>query len=102
VDKAHGKKNWVVRLGKLRSVKVYAALFALAYLGAVGIAVYARNIIWLLPLATVPLAVKAVKNCRMNYDNIDRLIKSNAATVLIYQLFGLAFIVSAVLDGFVI
>jgi len=88
VDKAHGKKNWVVRLGKRKSVVVYAALFALAYLSVVAVTVYARNWIWLLPLATAPLAVSAVKNCRMNYDNIGRLVRSNAATVLIYQLVG--------------
>lgn len=99
VDKAHDKKNWVVRLGKKKSVWVYAALFLLSYIGVIAIAVYARHFIWLLPLATVPLAINAVKNCRMNYDNIGRLIKSNAATVLIYQLFGLSFIVCAVLDG---
>jgi len=101
IDKACGKKNWVVRLGKKKSVVVYAILFALAYISVIGIAVYTRNFIWLLPLATVPMAVGAVKNCRMNYDNIGRLIRSNAATVQIYQLVGLSFVVCAVLDGFV-
>jgi 1,4-dihydroxy-2-naphthoate octaprenyltransferase len=100
VDKAHGKKNGVVRLGKQKSVVVYAVLFLLAYISVIAVAVYTRNWIWLLPLATVPLAINAVKNCRMNYDNIERLVRSNAATVLIYQLVGLSLVVCAVLDGF--
>lgn len=101
VDKAHDKKNWVVRLGKKRAVRIYALLFALSYLSVITLAVYAANFIWLLPLLTIPLAVKAVNNCSRNYDQIDKLIASNAATVQIYQLFGLSFILCAVLDGVV-
>jgi 1,4-dihydroxy-2-naphthoate octaprenyltransferase len=101
VDKDHGKKNWVVRLGKKKAVWIYALLFALSYLSVIAVAVYAANLIWLLPLLTIPLAVKAVKNCRRNYDQIEKLIASNAATVQVYQLFGLSFILCAVLDGLV-
>lgn len=101
VDKRCGKKNWVVRLGKQKSVWLYAALFALAYIAQIGVAVYAKNLIWLLPLLTVPFAIKAVKNCHDHHNNIKQLIASNAATVLIYQLFGASFIVCALLDGLV-
>ncbi|MHB1314450.1 MAG: UbiA family prenyltransferase [Christensenellales bacterium] len=101
VDKAHGKRNLVVRLGKKKSVYGYAALFLLSYMATVAVAAYAGNPVWLLPLLTVPIAVKAVKNCYTNTDNIKKLLASNAATVKIYQLFGLAFIISAVLDGLV-
>lgn len=101
VDKAHNKRNGVVRLGKEKAVFVYAALFVLSYLSDIGIALYAGNGIWLLPLLTVPMAFKAVSNCRKNFDRIDKLIASNAATVQVYQLFGLSFVVSAVLDGLV-
>ncbi len=101
VDKAHNKKNGVVRLGKQKAVAVYAALFALSYLSVIAVALYAGNLIWLLPLLTIPIAVKAVSNCRENLNRIDRLIASNAATVQIYQLFGLSFVISAVLDGLV-
>ncbi len=101
VDKAHHKKNGVVRLGKQKAVYVYAALFVLSYLAAAAVALYARNPVWLLPLLTAPMAVKAVVNCRRFSDQIDKLIASNAATVQIYQLFGLSFVVCAVLDGLV-
>lgn len=101
VDKAHNKKNGVVRLGKEKAVAVYAVLFALSYLSVIAVAVYAGNMVWLLPLLTVPFAVKAVINCRRHKDDIGKLIASNAATVHIYQLFGMFFVVSAVLDGLV-
>jgi 1,4-dihydroxy-2-naphthoate octaprenyltransferase len=81
VDKRCGKKNWVVRLGKEKSVWLFAVLFALAYMAEIGVTVYAKNLIWLLPLLTIPLAVKAVKNCRKNHNNIRLLIASNAAMV---------------------
>lgn len=99
VDKRCNKKNWVVRLGKERSVWLFAALLTLAYIAQIGIAVYAENFIWLLPLLTMPIAVKAVKNCRENHNNIRLLIASNAAMVRIYQLFGISFVVCALLDG---
>ncbi len=101
VDKAHNKRNGVVRMGKKKGVSVYAVLFALSYLSVIAVAVYAKNPIWLLPLLTVPIAVKAVCNCRRHFNSINKLIASNVATVQIYQLLGLSFVVSAVLDGLV-
>lgn len=99
VDKAHGKKNLVVRLGKKKAVWGYAVLFLLSYLSLIAIALYAKNAVWLMSIATLPVAVKAVKNCYLNYNNIKRLISSNAATVTVYQLFGLSLVISAILDG---
>lgn len=99
VDKQHGKKNIVVRLGKARSAYVYAAVFILSYLSAAAVAVYTLNPVWLLPLLTLPMAVKAIRNCFAHYDDIKNLITSNALTVQIYQLFGLSFVVCAILDG---
>ena len=60
-------------------------LFALAYIARIGIAGYAKNPIWLLPLLTVPIIVKVVKNCLEHHNNIKQLIASNAATVLVNQ-----------------
>ena len=101
IDKACGKKNLVVRLGKKKSIWGYAALFALAYISLIPIAWYAHNPVWLCALLTLPISVKAVKNCVLNYNNISKLMASNAATVQIYQLFGLSFVLSALLDGLV-
>ncbi len=102
VDKEHGKKNLVVRLGKDKSAYVYAGLFTLAYISAAAVALYTGSLVWLLPLLTLPLAIKAVRNCFANHSDIKKLITSNALTVQIYQLFGLCFVICAVLGGIII
>jgi len=98
-DISAGKKNWVVRLGKKKSVKVYAALFILAYAAVIAIAAYAMNPVWLIAFLTVPKAIEAIKNCNENYDNIPMLIRSNAATVQIYMINGVLLGIAAIIDG---
>jgi len=101
-DKACNKKNWVVRLGKPRACRIYALLFLLNYLAIAAIAVYTVNPVWLIGLLTIPKAVAASKNCAVNYDNISKLIGSNAATIQIYILTGILLSVAALLDGLLI
>lgn len=95
-DKSANKKNGVVRMGKENAWKVFALLFTLsdAVLAAAALFIHPA---FLLGLVTIPLSVKAVKNARTQYDNIPRLIESNAAMITIYQLTGLAMIAAAVL-----
>jgi 1,4-dihydroxy-2-naphthoate octaprenyltransferase len=88
-DKKGGKMNWVVRLGKKKAVKGYAALFLAAYATFPLIAVTYMDPFWLLGLITAPLAYKAVKNAKLNYDDIQKLTYSNAATIKIYLLTGI-------------
>lgn len=101
-DKAAGKRNWVVRLGKEKAVKVYAVIFILSYLSVIAVAINTLNPIWLFALITVPKAVQAVKNCAANFNNIKTLIQSNAATVQIYILTGALLAISALLDGLIL
>ncbi len=98
-DKSGNKKNCVVLLGKEKSVYIYAALFIIAYLGVIATAVFAGNAIWLIALATLPIAYKAVINAKNNFNNIEKLTASNAATIKIYMLTGLLMIIAAILDG---
>lgn len=100
-DKAGGKKNLVVRLGKKKAAYVYGLLFALSYIGFAATAAAAQNALWLIPMLTVPLAIKAVRNCFVNYDNIPLLILSNAATVQIYQITGVLVLLCVVIDKLV-
>ena len=101
-DKAGGKRNWVVRLGKQKASKIYAAIFVLNYLSILAISAFAANPVWLLGLATIPKAIQAVRNCAENYNNIGKLVSSNAATVQIYLLTGVLLTVAALLDGLVL
>jgi len=100
-DKAGGKRNWVVRLGKKKAVRIYGAIFILNYLSILAISAYTANPVWLVGLLTIPKAYQAVRNCAENYNNISKLISSNAATVQIYLLTGGLLIAAALLDGLV-
>jgi 1,4-dihydroxy-2-naphthoate polyprenyltransferase len=95
-DLKGGKLNWVVRLGKEKGVKVYALLFAAAFMLIIVNALVSRNFFLLLPLLDVPLAWRAIKVARSYFDDIPRLMEANIKTIQVYQLFGLA-VVAAVL-----
>lgn len=94
-DLKAGKRNWVVRLGPERGVKVYAWFYAAAYASAVILAVVSRNPLWLLVLATIPWAVQTVRIARRHARNIPQLTAANAKTVQIYQVVGLAMIIAS-------
>lgn len=96
-DLQGGKMNGVVRLGKKKGVSVYAVLFGLAYLFLLVLAVFSKNILWLLPFISMPPAVKAVLVAKKHYDNIPLLIEANAKTIQVYQLTGLSMIAAALL-----
>jgi 1,4-dihydroxy-2-naphthoate polyprenyltransferase len=97
-DLQGGKRNGVVRLGKQKAGTVFALLFALAYLAMPVLALISKNFFWLLPLVSLPLAFRAVKVARTQYDNIGLLVEANAKTILIYQLTGLTMVAAALLS----
>jgi 1,4-dihydroxy-2-naphthoate polyprenyltransferase len=96
-DLQGGKMNGVVRLGKKKGVSVYAVLFGLAYLFLLVLAVFSKNILWLLPFISMPPAIKAVQVAKKHYDNIPLLIEANAKTIQVYQLTGLSMVAAALL-----
>lgn len=96
-DLKGGKMNGLVRLGKKRGLTVYTALFGLAYTGFFALALLSSNPLWLLSLASLPLAVRAVKVARLHFNNIPALIEANAKTIQVYQLTGLAMVTTALL-----
>lgn len=100
-DLRGNKRNWVVRLGKQRSVKIFAILFLIAYSWFILLAVVLRNAFWLLGLISVPLAVRAVKVAQQYYDDIPKLTEANLRMVQIYQLTGITMTIAAILGRFV-
>lgn len=96
-DKAGNKKNWVVRLGKEKGLKIYALLFGLAYVSFILVAILYKSPFWLLGWVSAPLAVKSIGIARREFDNIPKLMQANAFTVVIYQVTGLAMIIAAIL-----
>jgi len=97
-DLQGGKRNGVVRLGKQKAGLVFASLFGLAYLTMPVLALFSKNFFWLLPLISLPLAFRAVKVAREQYDNIGLLVEANAKTIQIYQLTGLTMVAAALLS----
>ncbi len=97
-DLQGGKRNGVVRLGKQKAGLIFALLFGLAYLTMPVLALFSKNFFWLLPLISLPLAFRAVKVAREQYDNIGLLVEANAKTIQIYQLTGLTMIAAALLS----
>ncbi len=96
-DLQGGKMNGVVRMGKKRAVSVYAILFGFAYLFLLVMAIFSKNILWLLPFISMPPAIRAVQVARKHYDNIPLLMEANAKTIQVYQLTGLFMIAAALL-----
>jgi len=86
------KRNLVVIFGKQKAVHIYACLFGLSYASLLPIVIYTRNFIFLIGFLTIPLAIKAVTNCKKNYDNIPLLLASNQMTIMIYMLTGVLMI----------
>ncbi|GIP18203.1 hypothetical protein J40TS1_38450 [Paenibacillus montaniterrae] len=96
-DMKGGKRNWLVRIGKTRGLKVYAALYAAAYISIAAVALASGNYFWLLGLITIPIAVQAVRIASHNLDNLPQFLQANARTIMIYQLTGVAMIAAALL-----
>jgi len=88
-DKRGNKRNWVVRMGKKRSVPVFAALFLGAYALIALIAHQTRWYALLLGLVSLPIALKSVVTAARSKDDIPRLIPANAGTILVYVVTGI-------------
>lgn len=96
-DKKGGKRNLVVVLGKRKALVLYRTLFVFAYISVIGAGLFVRSWWWVMPLFTMPLAVKAVKNANNYYDDIPKLVKSNQLTVGVNALTGLFMSIATIL-----
>jgi 1,4-dihydroxy-2-naphthoate octaprenyltransferase len=100
-DKLGGKRNWLVRIGKQKGIKVYAALYVCAFVSLAVLAVADWNPFWLLGLVTVPIAKRNVRTAANNLDNFRGFLAANAGTVQSYMLLGVAMIVAAACGAFI-
>jgi 1,4-dihydroxy-2-naphthoate octaprenyltransferase len=84
-DKACGKKNMVVRLGRERASRIYVALFALAYISVVAsVAAGAMPLYCMLSLITIPLAVRASLIALKKHSSPRELVPAMRDTVVIF------------------
>ena len=98
-DLKGGKMNRLVRMGKKRGLNVYAVLFILAYLFLLALAIFSKNILWLLPFVSMPPAIRAVLVARKHCDNTPLLMEANIKTIHVYQLTGLLMVAAALLTS---
>jgi len=99
-DLKGNKRNWVVRLGKEKSVRIFALLFLIAYLWFILLAIVLGNAFWLLGLISAPLAIRAVRVARQYYDDIPKMTEANLRMVQVYQLTGITMTIASVLSRF--
>lgn len=95
------KRNWVVRLGKTKGLRVYILLFALSYISIILLFIYTKNPFWLLSFISLPSVHHAVRVASSSYDDIPNFITANINTLKTYQLTGAAMVLSAVLERFI-
>jgi 1,4-dihydroxy-2-naphthoate octaprenyltransferase len=101
-DEQVGKHHWVVRLGRRRSISVYAGLLIATYaVIAVGLATKLFPLWAALGLATLPLSIKALRTAQVCYEDPVKLVPANASTIVIHLATGLLLVAGYVLAGLV-
>ena len=99
-DRSVGKNTLVVRLGRKKAADVYAILMIAAYTFIIlGVGLNIMPLHSLMALATVPMAIKAVRVARKHYEEPSKMISANATTILVHFLTGLLLILGYVLSA---
>ena len=89
-DKRANKRTLVVILGKRRAVWLYIAFLLLNYAFiAAGVIGRIFPPLILISFLTIPLAFRAVKVSRENFDKISELLPANAATIALHLSLGI-------------
>jgi 1,4-dihydroxy-2-naphthoate polyprenyltransferase len=98
-DRAVGKKTLVVLLGKKRAVILYHLLLALTYICILALVIfkYLPNAC-LIVFLSLPLAVKAFRVSRKNFDKVYELMPANAATIGLHSLIGMLLCAGIILN----
>lgn len=92
-DRAVGKSTLVVRLGKKRAVDGYTILMIAPYAFiALGVVLRLMPPCSFIALATLPMALKAIKVAREHYEETSKLVSASVATILVHLLTGLLLI----------
>ncbi len=101
-DAEVGKRHWVVRLGRERALPIYGGLFLATYLSLVATWLAGRAPVWtLLALLPAPLAWRAWRIARANYDRMTEMAPANALTVQVHLLTGVFLIVGYLIQGII-
>jgi len=84
-DKAIGKNNLVIRLGKRKAAIGYALIIVITYTSIIlSVAMKVMPIQALLGLLTLPLAIRAIRYALVYHSQTMNLVPANAATINIH------------------
>ncbi len=84
-DRQVGKHHWVIRLGRRKSIAVYAGLLVGTYaVIAIGLLSRTFPVAAALGLVPLPLAAKAFVTARKYYDEPPKLVPANGSTIVIH------------------
>ncbi len=101
-DKAKGKKNWVVILGKKRSIILFVCVSLLTYLLLVlYVVLQILPVLSLIVLISLPLPIKAAITAIKNYDNYLAMIPASAMTILTCLAYSLLLSISLFIAPFI-
>lgn len=99
-DKEVNKKTLVVRLGPQKAVIGYNAIIILTYIFVILlIALKILPLYGLIIFITLPIAIKAMKILKENYENIPKLLPANAGTIQLHLSIGLLMGLSILVFG---
>jgi len=100
-DAAVGRRHLVVRLGRRLAAEGYTALMIAVYLALTsGVLFNDVTPAALLGLLTMPIAAKAVRTARAYYNDSQRLVPANAATIKVHLFTGLLMSLGYLFQGF--
>lgn len=98
-DKTVGKNNLVVILGKKRAVILYHILLLMTYLVIVSLVLSKiAPAFCLVTLLSLPLALRAFRTAKNNFDKVYELLPANASTIGLHSLIGILFCAGFLLD----
>jgi len=89
-DISAGKLHWVARIGRANGSVGYGLFLLVTYL-SIGVGILSRALpIWsLAAFSTLPIAIKAYRVARTNYDNVAQLTPANAMTIQLHLIIGI-------------
>jgi 1,4-dihydroxy-2-naphthoate octaprenyltransferase len=98
-DKKASKRTLVVIMGKKKAVRFYTVFLLLSYVIIIaGVVGQIFPPLALISFLTIPIAFRAIKVARKNFNKIIELLPANAATITIHLSLGLLLSVGYLLD----
>jgi 1,4-dihydroxy-2-naphthoate octaprenyltransferase len=102
-DRAVNKRTVVSWLGPEAAVPGYVALLLGTYLAILlGVVVQVLPWVALIALLTLPLALRGIRGVREHFDDIPKLLPTNALTIQVHLVTGLLLSLAFILDGFLL